>query len=137
MWLSGSYPGNVPESVIKGWVSRHAPKMRDNTHMMFMYAEKDKKGKLASEFFFNEVVVGKGNAKLGLNPLNAKFLFPIKGADQLSGVALLGNDKALKTESTIVEFLADIQKERAKITRKQRNFTAPWYVALAYFGFNP
>jgi hypothetical protein len=135
VWLSGSYPGNIREEVIKGWVSKHAPKMRDNTHMMFMYAEKDKKGKTAAEFFFNEVLVGKGNPRLNLNPLNPKFLYQIKGADQLSGVALLGNDKALKTESTIVEFLGDIQKERAKITRKQRNFTAPWYVALAYFGF--
>jgi hypothetical protein len=136
VWLSGNYPGTVQESVIKGWISRHAPKMRDNTHMMFMYAEKDKKGKTASEFFFNEALVGKGNARLGLSPLNEKYLHQIKGADQLSGVALLGNDKALKTESTIVEFLGAIQKERAKITRKQRNFTAPWYVALAYFGFN-
>jgi hypothetical protein len=133
VWLSANYPGNVRESVIKSWISRHAPKMRDNTHMMFMYAEKDRKGKTASEFFFNEALVGKGNARLGLSPLNDKYLHQIKGADQLSGVALLGNDKALKTESTIVEFLKAIQKERAKITRKQRNFTAPWYVALGYF----
>jgi len=133
VWLSASYPGNVRESVIKSWISRHAPKMRDNTHMMFMYAEKDKKGKQASEFFFNEALVGKGNVRLGLSPLNDKYLHQVKGADQLTGVALLGNDKALKTESTIVEFLGAIQKERAKITRKQRNFTAPWFVALNYF----
>ena len=67
--------------------------------MMFVYAEKDKKGKAASEFFFNEALVGKGNARLGLSPLNDKYLHQIKGADQLSGVALLGNDKALKTEN--------------------------------------
>ena len=41
----------------------------------------------------------------------------------------------LKTESTIVEFLTAIQKERAKLTRKQRNFTAPWFIALNQFGF--
>jgi hypothetical protein len=136
VWLSGNHPSNVSDSAVKAWISRHAPKLRDNTHMMFMYAEKDRRGRLESEFFFNEVLVGKGNARLGLNPLNDKYLHQIKGADQLSGVALLGNDKALKTESTIVEFLGAIQKERAKITRKQRNFTSPWFIHLPSFGFN-
>ena len=56
-------------------------------------------------------------------------------ANTLSGVNLLGNNDTLKTEDTIVQFLAAIQKERAKITRKNRNFTAPWFVALGEFGF--
>jgi pimeloyl-ACP methyl ester carboxylesterase len=135
VWLSPSHPQHVSESVIKGWISRQAPKLRDNTHMMFMYAEKDTRAKRESEFFFNEVLVGKGNPRLGLNPLNEKYLHKIAGAGQLSGAALLGNDKMLKTESTIVEFLSAIQKERAKLTRKQRNFTSPWFIRLDQFGF--
>jgi hypothetical protein len=135
VWLSPSHPMAIQESAIKGWISRQAPKLRDNTHMMFMFAEKDLRGKRESEFFFNEVLVGRGNARLGLNPLNEKYLHMVKGAGQLSGAALLGNDKMLKTESTILEFLAAIQKERAKLTRKQRNFTAPWFIALNQFGF--
>jgi hypothetical protein len=103
--------------------------------MMFMYAEKDLRGKRESEFFFNEVLVGRGNSRVGLNPLNEKYLHMVKGGGQLSGAALLGNDKMLKTEATIVEFLSAIQKERAKLTRKQRNFTAPWFIALNQFGF--
>jgi hypothetical protein len=135
VWLSANRPTNISEGTIKGWISRSAPKLRDNTHMMFMYAEKDIRGKRESDFFFNEVLVGRGNSRLGLNPLNEKYLHMVKGAGQLSGAALLGNDKMLKTESTIVEFLAAIQKERAKLTRKQRNFTAPWFIALNRFGF--
>jgi hypothetical protein len=135
VWLSGNHPASVSEAAIKNWIARQAPKLRDNNHMLFMYGEKDAKGKRESEFFFNEVLVGKGNAKLGLNPLNEKFLHVVKGAEQLSGAALLGNNAALKTEDTIVEFLRDIQKEKAKITRKQRGFTAPWFINLNYFGF--
>ena len=134
VWLSASHPASVREDSIKAWIARKAPKLRDNSHMLFMYGEKDAKGKRESEFFFNEVLVGKGNAKLGLNPLNEKYLHVVKGADQLSGAALLGNNAALKTEDTIVDFLRDIQKEKAKITSKQRNFTAPWYISLNYFG---
>jgi len=135
VWLSAARPNNLQESVIKNWISRNI-KIRDNTHMMFMYGEKDRKGRNEADFFFNEVLVGKGNSRLGLAPLNEKYLHMVKGADQLTGVGLLGNDKALKTESTIIEFLAAIQKERAKITRKQRNYTAPWYINLPSFGFN-
>jgi len=135
VWLSANHPSNVPESTIKGWISRQAPKLRDNTHMMLMYGEKDTRGKREAEFFFNEVLVGKGNPRLGLNPLNEKYLHKVVGAGQLSGAGLLGNDKMLKTESTIVEFLSAIQKERAKLTRKQRNFTSPWFIRLGSFGF--
>jgi pimeloyl-ACP methyl ester carboxylesterase len=137
VWLSPAPPVGVQESTVKSWISRSATKLRDNTHMMFMYAEKDRRGKGVSEFFFNEVLVGKGNPRLGLNPLNEKYLHMVKGADQLSGAGLLGNNAALKTESTIVEFLSAIQKERARITRKQRNYTAPWFISLGHFGFSP
>ena len=75
----------IQESAIKGWISRQAPKLRDNTHMMFMYGEKDIRGKCESEFFFNEVLVGRGNTRLGLNPLNEKYLHKVVGAGQLSG----------------------------------------------------
>ena len=136
VWLTASHPSFVADSTVKGWISRQAPKLRDNTHMMFMYGEKDARGKRESEFFFNEVLVGKGNARLGLNPLNEKYLHKVPGAGQLSGAGLLGNDKMLKTETTIVDFLTAIQKERAKLTRKQRNFTSPWFIRLASFGFN-
>ena len=80
VWLSAHHPTTFQKSAIKAWISRQAPKLRDNTHMMFMYAEKDFRGKRESEFFFNEVLVGRGNTRLGLNPLNDKYLHMVKGA---------------------------------------------------------
>ena len=59
------HPTNISEAAIKAWISRQAPKLRDNTHMMFMYAEKDFRGKRESEFFFNEVLVGRGTRGWG------------------------------------------------------------------------
>jgi hypothetical protein len=134
VWLSANHPSSISENQIKAWVARFAPKMRDNNPMLFMYAEKDNPGKRASEFFFNEVLVGKGDMRLGLTKLNEKYLHEIKGANNLSGVALLGNNAALKTEDTIVNFLTAIQKEKAKLIRKQRGFAAPWYIQLPSFG---
>lgn len=136
VWLSAQRPPSIADGAVKSWIARLAPKLRDNNHMLFIYSDKDARSKRDSEYFFNEVLVGKGNEKLGLNKLNEKFLHPVK-AGELSGAGLLGNNATLKTEDTIVEFLRDIQNERKKITRKQRNFTAPWYINLVYFGFQP
>jgi pimeloyl-ACP methyl ester carboxylesterase len=138
IWLSASHPASYPDRTIKEWVAKFAPKLRDNNPILWMYADKDPKAKKEADFFFNEVLVGKGDAKLGLNPLNQKYLYEVKGANALSGVALLGNDAMLKTETNILEFLKAIQRERAKITRKNRNFTAPWFIQLTGnggFGF--
>jgi hypothetical protein len=136
VWLSANHPSSMSESQIKSWISRHAPKLRDNNHMLFLYAEKDKKSQKTSDFFFNEVLVGKGDKKLGLNPLPPAYLKELKGADQLTGVALLGNNASLKTEDTIMKFLSELQKDRAKLVRKNRGFTAPWFIGLSAFGFN-
>lgn len=137
IWLSPRRPTSVPEKLIENWVSKGAPKMRDNNPMLFMYAEKDANAKRDAEFFHLGALVGKGDVRNGLNPLNPAYLKKIEGADKLSGVQLLGNNAKLKTEDTIVKFLEAIQKERVKITRKQRNFTSPYFVSLAQFGFNP
>jgi len=135
IWLSASHPGSYPDPVIKEWVAKYAPKLRDNNPMLWMYADKDTKAKKEADFFFHEVLVGKGDAKLGLNPLNQKYLHEVKGGNTLSGVALLGNDATLKTETNILEFLKAIQKDRAKLVRKNRNFTGPWFIALSDFRF--
>ncbi len=135
IWLSPQRPLSMPDAQVKAWVARYAPKMRENNQMLFLYADKDNTGRKSAEFFQNEVLVGKGDKRNGLNPLNEKFLKDLKGANQLSGAALLGNNDMLKTEDTIVNFLAAIQKDRAKITRKNRGFTAPYFVDLRAFGF--
>jgi hypothetical protein len=137
IWLSAHRPASVPERLIENWVAKGASKMRDNNPMLFMFADKDKDGKRHAEFFHIDALVGKGDKRNGLNPLNDAYLKPIEGAEQLSGVQLLGNNEKLKTEDTIIKFLEAIQKERAKITRKQRNFTSPYFVSLGHFGFSP
>jgi len=134
VWLSASHPSSIPEAQIKYWMATNAPKVRDNNPMLFLHADKDAKGKKMSEFFFNEVLVGKGDPKLGLNKLNPAYLKELKGGE-LSGVALLGNNAAIKTEDTILAFMAAIQKDRAKLIRKNRGFTAPWFISLSSFGF--
>jgi pimeloyl-ACP methyl ester carboxylesterase len=137
VWLSARRPTSIPEPLIKSWISKGAPKLRDNNPMLFLYAENDRVGKSHAEFFHIEALVGKGDRRNGLNPLNDAYLKELKGADKLSGVALLGNNDKLKTEDTIIRFLEAIQKERVKITRKQRNFTSPYFVSLSHFGFTP
>ncbi|MCS7272068.1 MAG: lysophospholipase, partial [Gemmataceae bacterium] len=140
VWLSPQRPASiVSETLAKNWVAHpnYAPKMRDNNPMLFLYGDGDSIAQRDARFYFNEVLVGAGNRTLGLNPLNPKYLLPIKGAKNLSGVALLGNNATLKTEDTIVEFLAAIQKERARVAPRIRDFKAPWFIDLTYFGFTP
>jgi hypothetical protein len=135
IWLSAHRPASVPERTIEYWVAREAPKMRDNNPMLFLFAENDKVGKEHAEFFHLQALVGKGDQRNGLNKLNDAYLKKVEGADKLSGVALLGNNEKLHTEDTILKFLEAIQKERAKITRKPRNFTSPYFIDLNFLGF--
>ncbi len=131
VWLSAARPSSVPEQTIKMWVSRTAPRLRDNNPMLFLYGDKDKKGKTYSDFFFNEVLVANPPKNAALQKLTQTFITEVKDAGTLSGAALLGNNDKLKTEKTIMDFLTAIQKERAKLIRKNRGYTAPWSVMLA------
>lgn len=146
VWLSASRPASIKDQVVKGFVSGLlpfggrmplAPKIRDNNPMMFMYGAGDKKGATQAAFFHNEVLVGKGDMKNGLRPLNDKYLMPIAKGGTLSGVNLLGNDAELGTEKTIMDFLTAQQKERKQITRKNRDFKFPYFIQLSAFGLNP
>lgn len=137
VWLSPIRPSIVSETLAKNWITIYAPKMRDNNPMLFLHGEEESLGRRDASFYFREVLVGAGNRALGLNPLNPKYLHPIKGAKSLSGVALLGNNATLKTEDTIIEFMSAIQKERARVAARVRGYNAPWFIDLTYFGFAP
>jgi pimeloyl-ACP methyl ester carboxylesterase len=138
VWLSPLRPSIVSENLAKLWLTKYAQKLRDNNPMLFLYGEQDTQSQRDARFYFHEVLVGAGNRSAGLNPLNPKYLHPIKGAKNLSGVALLGNNATLKTEDTIIEFLRAIQKERARVTVRIRDYKgAPWFIDLTYFGFMP
>lgn len=137
VWISPSRPSTASESLTKKWVSAFAPKIRENNPMLFLYADKDTAGKKQSEFFYNEVLIANPRKGLGLNPLNQTFIKDVKGGEQLSGVKLLNSGSPKKTDDIIIEFLSAIQKERAKVPSKPRNYTNPYYINTRYFGFNP
>jgi len=111
-----------------------APKIRDNNPMLFMYAGGDKKSEEAAKLFHLEALVGKGDIKKGLRPLNDKYLLPIQNATGLSGVQLLGDNEKRGTEKNIMEFLDTIQQGRKSIVRRQRGFTSPYFIRLSDFG---
>ncbi|MBY0458378.1 MAG: hypothetical protein K2V38_13645, partial [Gemmataceae bacterium] len=120
---------------VKAWSSKQ-PKIRENNPMLFLSADKDTTGKKQSEYFFNEVLVANPKKGSGLNPLEQTFLKEVKDGAELKGVALIGKGTP-KTEDTIVSFLAAIQKERAKRTSQNRNFSSPYFVDLAAYGLKP
>jgi pimeloyl-ACP methyl ester carboxylesterase len=137
VWLTPGNPVSIPAPTIQRWVAAVSPKIRDNNPMLFMYAEKDEGGKKASSFFYNEVLVAKPKAGLPIEPLEQTFMVDVKGAAQLQGVKLLGNNANLKTEDKIVQYFAAIQKVRQKITSKARGYKDPYFISPGDFGLRP
>lgn len=134
IWLSPARPTAFPEPLIKSWLSKYSPKMRENNPMLFLHGDKDAKGKAGAEFYFNDVLVANPSRGSTLQRLTQTFLTPIKEAGTLSGADLLGNNDKLKTEKTILDYMTAIQKERAKLIRKNRGFTSPYAISLTSFG---
>jgi pimeloyl-ACP methyl ester carboxylesterase len=143
VWLTATRPTSFKENIVKSWISnaRLAPKIRENNPMLFLYAEKDTNGALSgakqSAFFFNEVLVAAPRKGTNLEPLEQTFIKEVKGAAQLQGVKLLGQNATLKTEDTIVLYFAAIQKVRQKIPSKARKYDTPYFVDTLYFGLKP
>jgi len=134
VWLTPTHPRNGllnNEITIRGWASKLAPKLRDLNPMLFVYGEEDKAGADHAKFFYNEVLVAEPRGS-GLKKLEQTFIRPVANT-KLSGAALLGNNAELKVEDKMVEYLNAIQKERAKITTKKRQFTDPYAVDLRHF----
>jgi pimeloyl-ACP methyl ester carboxylesterase len=128
VWLTPSRPASVPAARVQQWVSKLAPKLRENNPMLFLYAEKDQKGKSDANFYYDQVLVAEPRRGLPLNKLTQTFLRPVKGAAQLKGDKLLGQNNTLKTEDTIVEYLAAIKKQRQNLPWKSRDFKDPYFI---------
>jgi pimeloyl-ACP methyl ester carboxylesterase len=141
IWLSAKRADAVTPRTIQDWIAKGAPKLRDNNHMLFLFGGNDRRARSDADFFFDQVLVASPPPASRLQPLTLTKKREIKDKEgkpvALSGAALLGNDGLLKTESTIEEFLGFIQKERAKLVRKQRGFTNPYFVDLSAFGLRP
>lgn len=143
VWLTATRPPSVKPDLIKRWVSapNMAPKMRDNNPMLFLYGEKDnmgpQSGKGQGSFFYNEVLVAEPKKGTQLAKLDQTFLREVKGAQKLQGMKLLGQNATLKTEDTIIQYFAAIQKVRQSIASKNRDFKEPYFVNPTSFGFSP
>ena len=139
VWLTANRPIAFTEPAVKKMVATIAPKLRENNPMLFLYADKDAKGKSQSDFFFNEVLIGNPAKAKALNvaALDQTFIKEVKDAKELRGVQLLGKNAELGTEDTIVKFLEAIQKQRAKLPSKNRGWSTPYYINVREYGLNP
>lgn len=143
VWLTATKPSSMPAQTIQWWVSNKdiAPKIRENNPMLFLYAEKDTagaaSGKRQSEFFFNEVLVADPKKGSSLEKLEYTFLREVKGGEQLQGLKLLGQNATLKTEDTILQYLAARQKDRQRTQSKPRKFDNPYFVDVRFFRLGP
>jgi len=138
IWLSPSRPTYAPsmsQRLIQTWVQKTLP-LRDNNPMLFLYGADDKPGLEHAKYFFDEVLVANGDKNLGIKKLDQTFIRTVPGT-KLRGVNLLGESSKLGTEDTIVKYLAQLQKERASKTVKERKYNAPYFVNLGNFGINP
>lgn len=133
IWLSASRPQWVKAATVQEW--GRTPRLRENNPMLFLFGELDPLAK-DSKWFFNEVLVAKPNKRLDVKELEQTFARAIPKS-KLSGVALLGNNADLKTETNIMEYLASRQKDRVTLVRKMRNFSGPYYIDLGFFRLNP
>lgn len=144
VWLSATRPTAMPAPAVQKWVSNKqlGAKMRENTPMLFLYAEKDvnAQGRNAqSDFFFNEVLIAdpKKAKALMLEVPDQTFLKDVKGAEKLQGLKLLGNNANLKTEDTIIQYFAAIQKVRQKLPSKLRKYDTPYFIDVRYYDMKP
>jgi hypothetical protein len=143
VWLTATRPSAMPTSTMQKWISNKdlGPRIRENTPMLFLFGEKDvngaASGKRQSEIFFKEVLVADPPKGSPLEPMKQTFIKEVKGGEQLQGVKLLGQNATLKTEDTIVLYLAAIQKVRQKIPSKARKFENPYFIDTRFFGLSP
>ena len=146
VWLTPNRPQSFPVKTLQNWIAPprtappgmvFAPKMRENNPMLFIYAEKDSNGDKQAKFFYNEVLVAEPKKGGMLEPVEMTKIFVVKGGEQLQGVKLLGQDASLKTETTIAQYFAAIQKQRQKLASKTRKYDTPYYIDARYLALSP
>jgi len=104
------------------------------TPMLFMYGADDNAGKnTAINYFFNQVVKAQPHPASPLQPVKNTVVAEIKNT-KLAGAALLGNTQG-QAEERIVKYMNDILPS-SRAETKQREFVAPYFVDLSFFGFN-
>ena len=135
VWLSAGRPATTTEFVVKKWPLQ-SPRMREMNHTLFLYGGDDDKAATQSKFFYNEVLVAKGNKGLGVKELEQTFLTAVPKT-KLSGVALLGKNAEIGTEDTILKYLAARKKDRGDKVVVTRGYTNGYYINPGSFYLQP
>jgi pimeloyl-ACP methyl ester carboxylesterase len=140
VWLSGSRPPSIPEGTALNW-SKSNLKLRDNNPMLFLFGSGDTTAKNQAHFYYDQVLVARGNKQIGVKPLEQTFLQEIKDQSgkpvSLKGAALLGNDAQLGTETTIMKYFEARQNDRKSLVRRDRKYPGPYFIDLNYFRVTP
>lgn len=137
IWMTPARHPSMSESTVENFVTKFAAAapLREETPMLFLYGEKDTKGKKAAEFFYDKVLVAKPKPGARVSKLPQTKLEVVKNT-QLAEADLLG--KSLGTEDLILKFLDDTDKARkAGPPLPRRGYTRPLPVLYGSFGLNP
>lgn len=137
IWLGADRPAAMPDGAVKGFVSGYAPDMRNETRMLFLVADKNEHDRSKAKYFYDEVLVAKGNPGKKVEKMELTEVRTIKGAKSLTGVDLLGKNDTFGTEDIISKYLKAIEDDRKAKARYNRQYTAPLPIALQTFGISP
>jgi hypothetical protein len=133
VWISPAKSPNISDQTAKAFVSRYAVRLREETPMLFINDEKDAKGRAASKFYFNDVLVATPRPGTKLTKLEQTFHKELKpgGKTPLVGVDLIGKDTGLETD--VLKFLGKVQEERKnKPPIPQRGYTKPLLITNTF-----
>lgn len=135
VWISPTKPVSMSDAAVKAFASKYAVRLRDETPMLFINDDRDARGKAASKFFYNDVLVAAPKPGAKLARLEQTFHKELKptGKTALVGVDLIGKGTGL--EEDVVKFLEKVQEERKnKPQIPQRGYTKPLLVNPQAFG---
>ena len=135
VWLGPTTTSGFPVETMKLWVNEViGPRLRSDTPMLFLHGGADAKGKQGANTFFDNIM--RAGAKAGANggkvPEAKQYFKRELPKLKNAGASLLGTN--LGTEQVVLEFLAEVEKERKNKPRKQRDFEKPLYIDVRSFG---
>ncbi|HEY2787450.1 MAG TPA: hypothetical protein VGJ05_21015 [Fimbriiglobus sp.] len=136
VWISPAKLPAMNDSAVKAFLSRYAVRLREQTPMLFINDEKDRKGRAASNYYFNEVLIANPRSGTRLAKLQQTFhreLKPSGRTKPLVGVDLIGDKTGL--EEMVIKFLNKVHEERKDIPPiPTRGYTKPLLVNPPAFG---
>jgi len=134
VWISPAKNPGMSDQSVKALLSKYAVRLRDETPMLFLNGEKDAKGKAASKFYFNDVLVAVPRPGSKVAKLSQTFHVELKGpGESLVGADLIGKKTGL--EEKVLEFGGKVHEERkSKPPIPARGYTKPLLITPQQFG---